>query len=123
MNPRARALALVFGDTRQRLREPSCSLLRENRGGEERLRATPQESRFPALDVQPFRCTLALVRSSTDVIRALKAAGWMLVRTKGDHYHFKHPDHPGIITVPHPKKDLSIGVLKSIERASRLKLT
>ena len=63
------------------------------------------------------------MRSSTDVIRALKAAGWILVRTKGDHHHFKHPEQPGIITVPHPKKDLSIGVLKSIERVSRLNLT
>ncbi len=63
------------------------------------------------------------MRSASDVIRTLKTAGWILVRTKGDHHHFKHPDHPGIITVPHPKKDLSIGVLKSIERVSGLKLT
>ena len=53
----------------------------------------------------------------------LAAAGWVLVRIKGDHHHFKHPDNPAIITVPHPKKDLSIGVLKSIERCSKLKLT
>jgi predicted RNA binding protein YcfA (HicA-like mRNA interferase family) len=63
------------------------------------------------------------VRSSSDVIRVLAAAGWVLVRVKGDHHHFKHPDNPAIVTVPHPKKDLSIGVLKSIERCSKLKLT
>ena len=63
------------------------------------------------------------MRSSTDVIRHLRAAGWTLVRVKGDHHHFKHPENPAIITVPHPKRDLSIGVLKNIERLSGLKLT
>jgi predicted RNA binding protein YcfA (HicA-like mRNA interferase family) len=63
------------------------------------------------------------VRASTDVIRALTNAGWVLVRVKGDHHHFKHPENPAIVTVPHPKKDLSIGVLKSIERITGLKLT
>jgi predicted RNA binding protein YcfA (HicA-like mRNA interferase family) len=62
------------------------------------------------------------VRSSRDVIRLLEAAGWTLVRVKGDHHHFKHDTNPSIITVPHPKRDLSIGVLKSIERLSGLKL-
>ncbi|MBK7579810.1 MAG: type II toxin-antitoxin system HicA family toxin [Myxococcales bacterium] len=64
-----------------------------------------------------------MVRSSTDVIRALTNAGWVLVRAKGDHHHFKHATNPAIVTVPHPKKDLSIGVLKSIERITGLRLT
>lgn len=29
---------------------------------------------------------------------------------------------PGIVTVPHPKKDITIGTLKSIERQAGLKL-
>jgi predicted RNA binding protein YcfA (HicA-like mRNA interferase family) len=41
---------------------------------------------------------------------------------KGSHHHFKHPDRPLIVTVPHPKKDLPIGTLKSIERSSGVKL-
>jgi predicted RNA binding protein YcfA (HicA-like mRNA interferase family) len=53
----------------------------------------------------------------------MKAAGWTLVRAKGSHHHFKHPDRPGIVTVPHPKKDFPIGTLKSIERASGVRLT
>jgi predicted RNA binding protein YcfA (HicA-like mRNA interferase family) len=63
------------------------------------------------------------VKSSRDVIRQLQAAGWTLARVKGDHHHFKHERNPAIITVPHPKRDLSIGVLKSIERICGLKLT
>jgi predicted RNA binding protein YcfA (HicA-like mRNA interferase family) len=61
--------------------------------------------------------------SSSEVIRKLKAAGLELVRVKGDHHHFKHPDQAGIVTLPHPKKDLPFGTVKAIERASRVKLT
>jgi predicted RNA binding protein YcfA (HicA-like mRNA interferase family) len=57
------------------------------------------------------------------VIRQLQVAGWILVRVKGDHHHFKHDEIPAIVTVPHPKRDLSLGVLKSIERITGLKFT
>ena len=63
------------------------------------------------------------MRSSRDVVRLLEAAGWTLVRVKGDHHHFKHPNNPAIVTVPHPKRDLSIGVLKSIQRITGIQLT
>jgi predicted RNA binding protein YcfA (HicA-like mRNA interferase family) len=61
--------------------------------------------------------------SSAEVIRKIKADGWTLVRQKGSHAHFKHASRPGIVTVPHPKKDLPIGTLKSIERQSGVALT
>jgi predicted RNA binding protein YcfA (HicA-like mRNA interferase family) len=64
---------------------------------------------------------LALV-SSADVIRALKRDGWSVVRVKGSHHHFKHPTKPGIVTVPHPKKDIPRGTLASIERQSGIRL-
>ncbi|MBN1606517.1 MAG: type II toxin-antitoxin system HicA family toxin [Polyangiaceae bacterium] len=63
------------------------------------------------------------MKSSRDVIRQLQAAGWALVRVKGDHHHFKHDLNPAIVTVPHPKRDLSFGVLKTIERITGLKLS
>ena len=61
--------------------------------------------------------------SSSEVIRRLSAAGWVLARVKGSHHHFRHPGRPGIVTVPHPKKDLPLGTLRSIERQSGVKLT
>jgi predicted RNA binding protein YcfA (HicA-like mRNA interferase family) len=61
--------------------------------------------------------------SSAEVIRKIKAAGWMLIRTKGSHHQFKHTSRPGIVTVKHPAKDIPIGTLKSIERQSGVKLT
>ncbi|NQZ11070.1 MAG: type II toxin-antitoxin system HicA family toxin [Algicola sp.] len=39
-----------------------------------------------------------------------------IYHTKGDHHQFKHPSIPGKVTVPHPKKDLPIGTIKSIYR-------
>jgi predicted RNA binding protein YcfA (HicA-like mRNA interferase family) len=60
--------------------------------------------------------------TSAEVIRRITAVGWSLVRTKGSHQHFKHATMPGIVTVPHTKKDLPVGTLKSIERQSGVKL-
>jgi predicted RNA binding protein YcfA (HicA-like mRNA interferase family) len=60
--------------------------------------------------------------TSSEVIRMLRADGWELVRSKGSHQHFKHPNKKGIVTVPHPKKDIPIGTLRSIERQARIRL-
>ena len=60
--------------------------------------------------------------SSRDVIQMLKTDGWELVGATGDHHHFKHPTKSGKVTVTHPRKDIPIGTLKSIERQSGLKL-
>lgn len=59
---------------------------------------------------------------SADVISALKAEGWFLVATRGSHHQFKHPEKPGRVTVPHPKRDIPLGTLKKIETQSDLKL-
>ncbi len=49
------------------------------------------------------------------VISALKEDGWVQVAQKGSHVQFKHPTKDGRVTVPHPKKDIPIGTLRSIE--------
>ena len=60
--------------------------------------------------------------SSLAVIAALKADGWLQVAQKGSHVQFKHPIKDGRVTVPHPKKDIPIGTLRSIEKQAQLKL-
>ncbi|MCA1866422.1 type II toxin-antitoxin system HicA family toxin [Agrobacterium genomosp. 3] len=57
-----------------------------------------------------------------NIVSTLKADGWYEVSTIGRHVQFKHPTKPGRVTVPHPKRDLPIGTLKSIEKQSGLKL-
>lgn len=59
---------------------------------------------------------------STNIIAALKQDGWEQVAQKGSHVQFKHPTKPGRVTVPHPKKDIPLGTLKSIEKQARIKL-
>lgn len=59
---------------------------------------------------------------SREVIKRLKADGWAEVRQEGSHIQFRHDTKPGTVTVPHPKSDLAMGTLKSIEKQSGLKL-
>ena len=59
---------------------------------------------------------------SRDVLAALQADGWEKVAQKGSHIHLKHPVKAGRVTVPHPRRDLPIGTLKSIEQQAGLKL-
>jgi predicted RNA binding protein YcfA (HicA-like mRNA interferase family) len=61
--------------------------------------------------------------SSKDVLRALKADGWVEVRQKGSHIRLKHPTKPGSVTVAHPYKDVPIGTLRAIENQSGVTLT
>ena len=59
---------------------------------------------------------------SRDIIQALRAAGWQHVATKGSHYQFKHPSRRGRVTVPHPKRDIPTGTLRSIEKQAGFNL-
>ena len=59
---------------------------------------------------------------SADIIKALRADGWEQVAQKGSHIQFKHTSKPGRVTVPHPKRDIPIGTLRSIEKQANLKL-
>jgi predicted RNA binding protein YcfA (HicA-like mRNA interferase family) len=59
---------------------------------------------------------------SRQIIALLQAAGWLRIAQKGSHVQFKHPSRPGRVTVPHPKKDLPIGTIRSVEKQSGLKL-
>ncbi len=60
--------------------------------------------------------------TSKEIIKRLEAAGWYEVAHVGSHKQFKHADRAGRVTVPHPKKDIPIGTLMSIEKQSGLKL-
>ena len=57
---------------------------------------------------------------SLDLIKMIEADGWYEVRVTGSHHHFKHPTKQGLVTVPHPKKDLPAGTVKSILKQAGL---
>lgn len=60
---------------------------------------------------------------SREVIARLEVAGWRRVRQRGSHVQFKKDGVLALVTVPHPRKDVKLGTLRSIERASGVKLT
>ena len=59
--------------------------------------------------------------TSQEVIDALVANGWTLDRIRGSRHIYKNPTKSGHVTVPHPRKDMRTGTIKSIERQSGLK--
>jgi len=57
-------------------------------------------------------------RNSKELINLLKENGWEYVRTRGSHSIFKKN---GVsLPVPHPKKDLPIGTVRSILKVAGL---
>jgi len=59
--------------------------------------------------------------NSKDLIKQLEKAGWQLQNVKGSHHILRHPTLPGHISVPHPKKDLGIGIVTKLLRQAGLK--
>lgn len=57
---------------------------------------------------------------SEALVKELMAAGWILDRVRGSHHVFKHPDRPGHVVVPHPRKDLGKGLVTAIRRQANV---
>jgi predicted RNA binding protein YcfA (HicA-like mRNA interferase family) len=61
--------------------------------------------------------------NARDVLKALRADGWLEVRARGSHVLMQHPVKRGLVTVPrHGATDIKPGTLASIERQAGLKL-
>jgi len=59
--------------------------------------------------------------NSKDLIKQLEAAGWILRGVKRSHHIYMHPERGGHICVPHPKKDLSLGLIQKLLKQAALK--
>lgn len=59
--------------------------------------------------------------NSAEIIKQLLRAGWVLRGVKGSHHIYTHPDRGGHISVPHPKKDLGIGLASKLLKQAGLK--
>jgi len=59
--------------------------------------------------------------SRAELIKAVEADVWVLVRIKGSHHHFHHPQKPGIVTIVHPMKIEKPGTANSILKQAGLK--
>ncbi|OOH89520.1 addiction module toxin, HicA family [Pasteurellaceae bacterium 15-036681] len=58
---------------------------------------------------------------SKTLIKMIEADGWVHRNTTGSHRHYTHPTKKGIVTIPHPKKDLKKGTENSILKQAGLK--
>jgi len=58
---------------------------------------------------------------SADLIKLLKENGFEVVRISVSHHQFRKEGRPGVVTVPHPKKDLGVGLVKTILKQAGLK--
>lgn len=61
--------------------------------------------------------------NSKDLIKELTKDGWYLDRVKGSHHVYKHPHRPGHLSVPHPKKDLGVGLVVKFRKAAGLQVS
>jgi len=54
--------------------------------------------------------------SSRELIDIAKSYGWQLDRVTGSHHIYKHPTRPGLVVIPHRRKDIPAGTARSILR-------
>jgi Predicted periplasmic or secreted lipoprotein len=56
-----------------------------------------------------------------DILRVIADDGWILVRCRGSHRQFRHPDKPGVVTIAGSgSHDISVGTLRSILKQAGL---
>ena len=58
--------------------------------------------------------------TSAELIKRMLKAGWVLRGVKGSHHVYVHPERPGHVTVPHPRKDLGVGLLHKLLKQTDL---
>ncbi|MCJ7529048.1 MAG: type II toxin-antitoxin system HicA family toxin [Methyloceanibacter sp.] len=54
-----------------------------------------------------------MLRDSRDIVRRLERDGFDLVSARGSHHKFRHRER-ALVVVPHPRRDLPRGTVRSI---------
>ena len=65
-------------------------------------------------------CIIHIVKSA-DLTKQLEQAGWVLQGVKGSHHVYTHPERGGHISIPHPRKDLGVGLARKLLKQAGLK--
>ncbi len=60
-------------------------------------------------------CVMRTMKSA-DLIREIKSVGWVLDRVRGSHHVFIHVMRQGHVVIPHPKKDLGVGLVGNFRK-------
>ena len=67
------------------------------------------------------KCVYYTLMNSNDLIKRLLAGGFVLRGVKGSHHIYVHPQRGGHVSVPHPKKDLGVGLTSKLLKQAGLK--
>ena len=59
------------------------------------------------------------IMKSSELIKQITALGWVFNRSNGSHHIFTHPKMGGHLCIPHPKKDLGVGLVEKILKQAR----
>lgn len=57
-----------------------------------------------------------LLTDSREIIRRLETDGFILVSVRGSHHKYRHAARGRTVILPHPRKDIPIGTVRSIYR-------
>jgi predicted RNA binding protein YcfA (HicA-like mRNA interferase family) len=59
--------------------------------------------------------------NSRELLQRLRDGGWTIRAVNGSHHILVHPTKPGHLSVPHPKKDLGVGLVNKILKQAGLR--
>ncbi|WP_248304865.1 type II toxin-antitoxin system HicA family toxin [Devosia sp. FKR38] len=59
---------------------------------------------------------MKLLHDSRKIARRLVADGFVLVSTRGSHHKYRHVESGRTVILPHPRKDIPVGTVRSIYR-------
>lgn len=80
----------------------------------------PQILFSKTLEIPALVCIIHMMHSK-EIIKQLEKNGWLLRGVKGSHHVYAHPDKPGHISVPHPRKELGTGLVHKLMKQAGLK--
>ena len=60
-------------------------------------------------------------KTSKEMIEIIEADGWTPDRIRGDHHQFVRTTKPGVVTIPHPEKNLGSWLIGKILKQAGLK--
>ncbi|MEC6832991.1 type II toxin-antitoxin system HicA family toxin [Photobacterium toruni] len=54
------------------------------------------------------------------MIKEVQSVGWILVSVNGSHHKFKRHSNEKPLIIPHPKKDLGVGITSKLRKQAGL---
>ncbi len=55
-----------------------------------------------------------MLTDSRDIKRRLERDGFDLISVRGSHHKYRHPETRRVVILPHPKRDIPMGTVRSL---------